>query len=166
MRAARVVCCPSLLRGPATLGDVSWRLILMANASTTIELMIAGLWLGSIVFFSFFVAPVLFRALAAPDAAKVVRAIFPRYYLLGIFCGLTLCSLLILRRDWARLTVVIFLTLIDLYCRQFLTPRINEARDAGAHRLDEFNRMHRLSVRLNGVVMLGLVAFFISTVYR
>jgi Domain of unknown function (DUF4149) len=128
--------------------------------------MTAGLWLGSTVFFSFFIAPVLFRVLAAPDAARVVRAVFPRYYLLGIVCGLVLCSLLLLRWDWPRLAAVIFLTLIDLYCRQFLTPRINEARDAGPPRQREFDRMHRISVQLNGVVMLGLVGFFVWAVWR
>lgn len=136
------------------------------NVFTTLELMTAGLWLGSIVFFSFFLAPVLFRVLAAADAARVVRALFPRYYLLGIVCGLILCLLLILRWDGLRLAVVAFLTLIDLYCRQSLTPRINEARDAGPMRQTEFDRMHRLSVQLNGVVMLGLIGFFLWAVIQ
>jgi hypothetical protein len=128
--------------------------------------MTAGLWLGSIVFFSFFLAPVLFRVLEAADAARVVRAVFPRYYLLGIVCGLILCSLLILRWDGPRLAAVISMTLIDVYCRQALTPRINKARDAGPTRQTEFDRMHRLSVQLNGVVMLGLVGFFALAVWR
>ena len=100
------------------------------------------------------------------DAARVVRAVFPRYYLLGIVCGLILCSLLVLRRDGPRLAAVISFTLIDLYCRQVLTPRINEARDAGPTRQTEFDRMHRLSVQLNGVVMLGLVGFFVWAVIQ
>jgi hypothetical protein len=133
---------------------------------TILELMTAGLWLGSIVFFSFFLAPVLFRVLAPADAARLVRAVFPRYYLLGIVCGLILCSLLVLQRDVPRLAAVVSFTLIDLYCRQVLTPRINEARDAGPTRQAEFDRMHRLSVQLNGVVMLGLVGFFVWAAWR
>jgi hypothetical protein len=136
----------------------------MPRVFTAFELMTAGLWLGSIVFFSFFVAPVLFRLLKAPDAASVVRTIFPSYYLLGIICGLILCALLLLRQDWLGLAGVLFLTLVDLYCRQLLTPRINQARDA-KDREPEFNRMHCLSVQLNGLVLLGLVGFFIRTAW-
>ena len=44
-------------------------------------------WLGSIIFFSFFTAPVVFTVLARPDAGKVVSVIFPRYYILGYIAG-------------------------------------------------------------------------------
>ena len=44
-------------------------------------------WLGAIIFFSFFTAPVVFTVLARPDAGKVVSVIFPRYYILGYIAG-------------------------------------------------------------------------------
>src|ERR1700730_11815440 len=52
-----------------------------------IYLLAIACWLGSVVFFSFFVAPVVFTVLARPDAGKVVSVIFPRYYILGYVAG-------------------------------------------------------------------------------
>ena len=40
-------------------------------------------WVGSIVFFSFFTAPVIFKLLDREKAGEVVGVIFPRYYFLG-----------------------------------------------------------------------------------
>ncbi|MGC8642623.1 MAG: DUF4149 domain-containing protein, partial [Isosphaeraceae bacterium] len=37
-------------------------------------------WVGSILFVSFGVAPLIFRVLSAEDAGKFVRALLPRYY--------------------------------------------------------------------------------------
>ena len=44
-------------------------------------------WLGSIIFFSFFVAPVVFKTLDREKAGEIVGIIFPRYYKLGYVCG-------------------------------------------------------------------------------
>src|SRR5215472_10412662 len=44
-------------------------------------------WLGGMVFFSIFTAPVIFRLLTRADAGRVVSGIFPRYYLLGYIAG-------------------------------------------------------------------------------
>src|SRR6185312_7701854 len=43
-------------------------------------------WVGSILFFSFAVAPIIFRVLGAESGGKFVRALFPRYYLWGVIC--------------------------------------------------------------------------------
>jgi len=37
-------------------------------------------WIGAILFFSFCVAPIIFKVLEPEQAAKFVRALFPRYY--------------------------------------------------------------------------------------
>lgn len=52
-------------------------------------------WLGSIIFFSFFVAPVVFKNLEREKAGEIVGIIFPRYYKLGYVCGalILLCFL-------------------------------------------------------------------------
>ena len=53
-------------------------------------------WLGSIIFFSFFVAPAIFGTLDREKAGEVVGRIFPKYYLIGYVCGvLTLVTLLL-----------------------------------------------------------------------
>lgn len=129
-------------------------------------LLALGIWLGSIIFFSFVVAPVLFRVLSPSDAGKVVRAVFPVYYLIGMGCGvvavLTLWGLTS-GPGWAPATLwqvglLLVMVLINLYARQSLMPRINAARDAGQMQQQQFDRLHRQSVILNGVVLLlGLI---------
>ena len=44
-------------------------------------------WVGSILFFSFGVAPIIFRVLGEQAGGKFVRALFPRYYLWGAIAG-------------------------------------------------------------------------------
>ena len=44
-------------------------------------------WIGSIIFFSFIVAPIIFKTLDREKAGEVVRKIFPLYYKLGYICG-------------------------------------------------------------------------------
>ena len=53
-------------------------------------------WIGSIVFFSFFTAPVIFKLLEREKAGEVVGVIFPRYYFFGYVCAvMALSSLLV-----------------------------------------------------------------------
>ena len=52
-------------------------------------------WIGSIIFFSFNAAPIIFKTLDREKAGEVVGKIFPLYYKLGyICCALILFSFL------------------------------------------------------------------------
>ena len=44
-------------------------------------------WVGSILFFSFGVAPVIFKVLGSENGSKFVRALFPTYYAWGAIAG-------------------------------------------------------------------------------
>ena len=137
----------------------------MGNVLEFLELTAVSVWLGSVVFFSFFVAPTLFRSLGTETAGKAVRAIFPRYYLLGIVCGTVLCAVHVMRGVlwyWGgmiRPSIVLFglLTLLAVYARHWLTPAVNAARDAGEAGKVEFDKLHKRSVRINGLLLLCLV---------
>jgi len=121
-------------------------------------------WLGAILFVSFGVAPIIFRVLDAQAAAKFVRALFPRYYAWGATCGaIALPAYLGVplsfpegRGPMVGVQALLLLagTLVMVYCGQSLTPAINAARDAGPAGKGRFDRLHRRSVLLNGVVML------------
>lgn len=130
-------------------------------------------WVGSILFFSFGIAPILFQVLDAEAAGKFVRVIFPRYYLWGAISGaIALPSAVAvplafpeLRGPWVgvRALVILASTLIMLYAGNSLTPRINESYDAGLAGRARFERLHKRSVRLNGLVLvlgLGLLIAF------
>jgi Domain of unknown function (DUF4149) len=125
-------------------------------------------WVGSILFFSFGVAPLIFRVLGAEAGGRFVRALFPRYYAWGAmsaaialpaYVGVPL-SYPEYRGPMVGVQAVLILgsILIMLYAGNVLTPAINAARDAGPAQEARFRRLHRRSVRLNGVVLLfGLV---------
>jgi len=129
-------------------------------------------WLGTMVFFSFGVAPAVFSALPVETAGEAVGAIFPRYYGFGLVAGiaLTLSAIGLGRgadvgRRWftiAGIGAIMFA--MTLYAAVALQPRASALRQAlhadasppiGAQ--EEFDRVHRAAVGLNvGTLLLGL----------
>ncbi|HJU12752.1 MAG TPA: DUF4149 domain-containing protein [Candidatus Binataceae bacterium] len=134
-------------------------------------------WLGGMVFFSIFTAPVIFRVLARADAGKVVSGIFPRYYLLGYIAGaialalaLYFCFLRSGRLWWMLSAAALAIALgLTIYAGAVLRPRIDaihivaEEPSPEAARKLEFDHLHRLSVSLNGGVMVLNLLALLST---
>jgi hypothetical protein len=76
----------------------------MLTALRVVELLSLGLWLGGMVFFSFFVAPAAFAVLPSRHlAGSLVGWLLPRVHLLGLVCGLIFLASLALEQ---RLTGV------------------------------------------------------------
>jgi Domain of unknown function (DUF4149) len=133
-------------------------------------------WVGSILFFSFGVAPIIFKVLDAKSAAKFVRALFPRYYLWGVIsCAVALPSLVCGSLSFperrgpmvgVQAGLIVFSLLIMLYCGNSLTPAINAARDAGPSMSRKFDRLHKRSVNLNVVVLLIGLGLLVSFAIR
>ena len=128
---------------------------------------------GSVLFLSFALAPIIFNVLGPESGGKFVRALFPRYYQWGAISGaIALPSAMAvplafpeLRGPWVGVQALVILaaTLIMLYAGNVLTPAINAARDSGPHGDLLFNRLHKRSVLLNSVVLLmglGLLIAF------
>ena len=128
-----------------------------------------AVWLGETIFLSFVVAPTLFRQFPAAEAGRVMSALFAGYYAVAYVCGIVLVALTALwwRRGaiwkWACALAAIML-IAALYAGLVVRPRVGELRllrqdpavAAGAE--EEFDRLHRLSVQLNAVVLLGGLA--------
>ena len=89
-----------------------------------------GALVGSMLFFAITVAPTVFRALPGEHGGSFLRAFFPRYYLWGMLVAL-LCTLVALHGGAVTLVSVIcaLVTILFVYARQLLLPRINRARD-------------------------------------
>jgi hypothetical protein len=120
----------------------SWRYVLAIGWAV---------WFGSVVFFSFVVAPSAFAALGRDGAAPFMRTIFPRYYLAGLLSGGAMLVAALAMGAGLRLTVPIVIALaLVAYARQVITPAVNEARGRDDER---FAHLHSLSVRLNMVVL-------------
>jgi len=125
-------------------------------------------WLGGIVFFSFFTAPAVFTQLPIPEAGKVVSVIFPRYYILGYAAGslafvLAACFTAVkdARMWWGLTTLFLAVGLgLTFYAGVVVRPRVDAIRSVAEEqnpdpdRKAEFDRLHRLSVILNGCVLL------------
>jgi uncharacterized membrane protein len=133
-------------------------------------------WVGSILFFSFAVAPIIFKVLGAEAGGKFVRALFPRYYLWGVIstaCALPslVCGTLAMPElrgpmVGVQALLIIAALLIMLYCGNSLTPAINAARDEGPASAERFDRLHKRSVHLNSVVLLIGLALLIAFAAR
>ncbi len=134
-------------------------------------------WLGEIVFFSFVVAPAIFRTLPTADAGRAVGAVFPLYYRLGYVCGgaLLLTTLVLMggavSRAWWGVNAVLAALMLGatLYAGVVIQPRASELRPqihdpaAPPTAKEEFDRLHRLAVQLNGAVLLcGVVVSIIT----
>jgi uncharacterized membrane protein len=154
----------------------------MTHAVKWFYLLTLAAWIGSIIFFSFIVAPTVFKTLKPDDAASLIRRIFSKYYLLGILCSaasLVSLSLMLFDRSFAKWPAILSLLLVaamgatDLWLRQGVMPHMNSLRDRRAAlessaqppdpTLDlEWQSLHRLSVQLNVTVLLcGLVLVFL-----
>jgi uncharacterized membrane protein len=141
-------------------------------------LLVLAVWIGSIVFFSFVVAPSVFKTLEPSDAAKLIRVIFSKYYLVGILCagvGIVCVGLMLADKLMAVGPAILSLLLLagmggtDFWLRQAVMPRMTELREQVAgyraeqkelpETLDtEWKSLHRMSVMLNGLVLVcGLV---------
>ncbi|MFB6304863.1 MAG: DUF4149 domain-containing protein [Haloferacaceae archaeon] len=123
-----------------------------------------GLWLGSMVFFSFVGAPRVFAVLDEERAGRVVNDIFPRYYVFGVALGvvaLVAGALIGVSRGFGLPAAVLLGgaglgVALTAYARWVLVPAMDEAGD------DAFERYHRRSVVLNGVTMLGVAAALVA----
>ena len=113
---------------------------------------------GSMAFFSFVVAPLVFVKLDGASAGRFLRGIFPWYFLVvGLLSLLALASLAALRPLEAFALGLVALGAV--VSRQGLMPRINRHRDrmleGDLEAETRFNRLHRLSVWINGAQLLA-----------
>jgi hypothetical protein len=131
-------------------------------------------WLGSVVFFWFFVTPVMSKRLVPGKMAELMAVINPRYYFLSYLCGI-LMLLGALHPLWypsTRLYTIVFMSLtlisiaISLYAGIVVSPRSQDLRErlqssAGSDEnlwiRDRFDHTNRLSIFLNGLVILLLL---------
>lgn len=144
-------------------------------------LVASGLWTGSLIFFSFLVAPTVFTALDLENAARFMRVMFPRYYTFQTVLTVALTGFVAIAAGngdsisrvfhlgrFAVIPVVIGF-LCSMIGRRWLTPRVNAARDARAlakpntpeyaEAQARFDRYHRISVQVNLAAMLAAVTF-------
>lgn len=133
---------------------------------STVFTIAAGVWIGAIVFQSAVVAPTVFAGLDEAQARRFLRTLFPRFFRLGLVCGVVMATTLAVVTVYdggsnllTSLSVITAVMLIFQTISLSLVPLINAARDAGQDGATRFKRLHRLSVILTVLVLLlGMLA--------
>ena len=129
-------------------------------------------WIGSIIFFSFFVAPVVFKTLERDKAGEVVGIIFPHYYMIGYVSGVLVLMALLLNGPaglkWCAWGVMMLGTayagLVVNPKAKTLKEQLKDYPEAEKSTLEvRFKTLHSLSVKLNGAVLVaGLWLLWLS----
>ena len=151
----------------------------MTTLLRTIEFLGLSLWLGSDVFLSFVVAPGVFRILAPnrDQAGAIVGHSLNVMHIGGIVCGLVILLARLLRTKTfaglatpAALCVVLMMVLTAIYqytvSAKMAALRVQmgsiQATAADSPLLQEFGRLHGISVSLeSGVLLAGLAAMYL-----
>ena len=117
--------------------------------------------LAIMIFYSFGIAINVHKTLDKENAGKLLRRLFPIYFLWGLFISILaeIIFLLHAKQEQAFIMAIIFIGY--LYSRQILVPKINKSRDL-ANEGDEkskkdFNSLHFQSVAINLIQMLLLI---------
>ena len=114
---------------------------------------------GSMAFFSCVIAPLIFIELDAAAAGRLIRRLYPWYYVvvgvLSLIAALSFAATLPI--DAA---IMGFVLIGAYFSREVLMPRINRQRDAmvqgNADAEIPFNRLHRSSVLINAVQIIAV----------
>ena len=112
--------------------------------------------LGTMLFFSFVIAPVIFKVLDANNAGKFVRKIFPHYYLINLII-LSIAVLLLFYISSINLDfyITLVITILFAFSLFILMPLINKFKDNKEDK--KFKYSHALSVIINFIQIIGLI---------
>ena len=125
-----------------------------------ISLYLTSVILGTMVFFSFVVAPVTFTTLNEENARKFIRKIFPYYYLFNLTISiLTILSFLFIKKFSIDFYLISLIAILFVISNFVLMPLINKYRDTNQDK--KFKYSHFISVVINFVQMILLVLILI-----
>ncbi len=136
-----------------------------------IYLFVLAIWMGTMVYFSFFATPEIFRAFPRDMAGRIVGALFPAYYKIGMLSGFVLfitslyLSLLAKTRiAWASTLLVTVMFILTLYGGLILHPEVKAVK-ARMHQItaespeyqivhSRFRKLHGRSMLINVIVLI------------
>ena len=123
--------------------------------SEQIIMNLVSLVLGVMLFFSFVLAPMIFKVLPPDNASVFVRAIFPYYYLVN-FIILSIISAFYIYYKTLVLDFYLILisALLFFFNLVFLMPKINKYKDQQNEK--GFKISHFISVIINFVQLIAL----------
>ena len=121
---------------------------------------IVAICLGMMIFFSFILAPMIFKILNPENASKFVRKIFPYYYFVNLVFLLIVVILFLLNSKINfEFYIIVSLVISFIFAQFILMPFINKIRDNNEE--NKFKYAHGFSVAINFLQMIGLVFLLI-----
>jgi hypothetical protein len=150
----------------------------MTNIFRFLQVFALGTWLGAIVFLSFVVAPGAFASLTSRDqAGTFVGLTLSRLHVIGMIAGMVFLVAAVLAGSLASLwkpapLFVLAMLLLTIASQGLVRPRMAELRrDMGSiettpaddPRHVAFDRLHKISVSLEGaVLLLGIATLYFT----
>ena len=123
--------------------------------SEQIVMNLVSLVLGVMLFFSFVLAPMIFKVLPPDNAGVFVRAIFPYYYLVNLLILCIISSFYVYYETFVLdFYLILFCTLLFFFNLIFLMPKINKYKDQQNEK--GFKISHFLSVIINFMQLIAL----------
>ena len=119
-----------------------------------------GLWTGAALFFSAAVLPILFTNFAPSEAGHIAALLFPAYFAASLVLGIvaTAAAFALIPagdRVWqAAFALLVVMTLAQAWTTLVVYPQMGRIR-GDESQVEKFQQLHRISVRLNGVVLAG-----------
>jgi hypothetical protein len=129
-----------------------------------VNFLVSGL-LAIMIFYSFGIAINVHRTLDKENAGKLLRKLFPIYFLWGIIISIIAEILYLVQGQQIQSFIMAIVVIGYLYSRQILVPKLNANRDL-ANEGDEkskkiFSSLHFQSVTINLIqmVLLAIILF-------
>ena len=129
-----------------------------------VNFLVSGL-LAIMIFYSFGIAINVHRTLDKENAGKLLRKLFPIYFLWGIIISIIAEILYLVQGQQIQSFIMAIVVIGYLYSRQILVPKLNANRDL-ANEGDEkskkiFSSLHFQSVTFNIIqmVLLAIILF-------
>tara|TARA_Y100000992_G_scaffold9309_1_gene5837 strand:+ start:721 stop:1107 length:387 start_codon:yes stop_codon:yes gene_type:complete len=121
---------------------------------------LVAICLGMMIFFSFILAPMIFKILDPENAGKFVRKIFPYYYFVNlVFLSIVVILILLNSKINFEFYIIVSLVISFIFAQFILMPFINKLRDNNEE--NKFKYAHGFSVAINFLQMIGLVFLLI-----
>ena len=116
------------------------------------------------MFFSFVVAPILFKTLPKSEAGKIVEKVFPLYF--GLCLGLDALSLLaVFKANVGFILILILILTITLNAVQ-LYVIIPESKEKKKTDYEGFLKLHKISVIMNSAVVFLNLAGVLYLIFK
>ena len=117
--------------------------------------------LSIMIFYSFGIAFNVHKTLDKENAGKLLRKLFPLYFLWGIIISIFIEIILLYKGESFKAFLMAIVVIGFLYSRQVLVPLLNKNRDLVKEGNEEakkvFSSLHLRSVSINLIQMILLV---------